>query len=151
MSKIEVFLSHKAKDGALAKHIRDVLAPLLPDLGIFLSEEIDKSKDFRDEILKKLAKARFFILLYTDPSEDWSWCFFEAGAFHSARPEKGARKRQIYCLHTKDSLPPGAEIVVEGYQAKDGSNRAVGKNVTFTDGRRLFLGLQMPGADAEKK
>jgi hypothetical protein len=118
MPKTEVFLSHKAKDGLLAKQIRDVLTPLLSDLNFFLSEEIDKSKDFRDEILKKLAKARFFILLYTDPSEDWSWCFFEAGAFHSARPEKGARQRQIYCLHTKDSLPPGPLANLQTIQAK---------------------------------
>ena len=30
-------------------------------------------------------------------------------------------------------------IVVDGYQAKDGSNRGVGKDLTFEDGRRLFL------------
>jgi hypothetical protein len=42
---------------------------------------------------------------------------------------------------TKDSLPPGAQIVVEGYQAKDNSLRASGKNVTFSDGRTLLLGL----------
>jgi Family of unknown function (DUF6152) len=47
---------------------------------------------------------------------------------------------------TKDSLPPGTEIIVEGYQAKDGANRAVGKDLTFTDGRRLFLGGSAPGA-----
>jgi hypothetical protein len=42
---------------------------------------------------------------------------------------------------TKDSLPPGTEIVVEGYQARDKSLRASGKNVTFSDGRTLILGL----------
>jgi len=42
---------------------------------------------------------------------------------------------------TKESLPPGTEIVVEGYQAKDKSFRASGKNVTFSDGRTLMLGL----------
>lgn len=47
---------------------------------------------------------------------------------------------------TKDSLPPGTEIVVEGYQAKDGANRAVGANLTFTNGKRLFLGGSAPGA-----
>jgi len=52
---------------------------------------------------------------------------------------------------TKESLLPGTEVVVDGYQAKDGSNRAVGKNVTFADGRRLFLGLQALGGDGEKK
>jgi Family of unknown function (DUF6152) len=41
---------------------------------------------------------------------------------------------------TKRSLPPGTEIVVEGYQAKDHGNHGVGKNITFPDGKRLFLG-----------
>jgi hypothetical protein len=64
---------------------------------------------------------------------------------------EGGSPNNLYRLgFTKESLPAGAEIVVEGYQAKDGSNRAVGKNVTFTDGRRLFLGLQAL-ADGEKK
>ena len=58
---------------------------------------------------------------------------------------------------SKDSLPPGTQIVVEGYQAKDGSNRGVGKNLTFADGKRLFLGGSAPGAtpgvsdESEKK
>jgi hypothetical protein len=56
---------------------------------------------------------------------------------------EGGSPNNLYRLgFTKESLPPGAEIVVEGYQARDGSTRAVGKNVTFSDGRRLFLGLQ---------
>jgi hypothetical protein len=42
---------------------------------------------------------------------------------------------------TKDSLPPGTEVIVEGYAAKDGSTRASGKNITFLDGRTLLLGL----------
>ena len=40
---------------------------------------------------------------------------------------------------TKDSLPPGTEIVVEGYAAKDSANRAVGASLTFTNGKKLFL------------
>jgi hypothetical protein len=40
---------------------------------------------------------------------------------------------------------PGTEILVDGYQAKDGSNRAVGKNLTLPDGRRLFMGGSAPG------
>jgi len=41
--------------------------------------------------------------------------------------------------------------VVEGYRAKDGSTRAVGKNVTFADGRKLFLGLQATESSPDKK
>jgi hypothetical protein len=45
-------------------------------------------------------------------------------------------------------LPKGTEIVVDGYQAKDGANRAVGKDLTFAkDGKRLFMGGSAPGAD----
>ena len=40
---------------------------------------------------------------------------------------------------TKDSLLPGAQVKVEGYQAKDGTNRANGRDLTFPDGRKLFL------------
>ena len=51
----------------------------------------------------------------------------------------------------KESLPPGTVIVIDGYQAKDGSARAVGKDLTFTDGRRLFLSGSAPGANGEEK
>ncbi len=45
---------------------------------------------------------------------------------------------------TKQSLQEGAEIVVEGYQAKNGENRANGANITFKDGKRLFVGGSNP-------
>ena len=45
---------------------------------------------------------------------------------------------------TKKSLPIGEEILVDGYRAKDGSNRANGRDVTFADGRKLFLGSSAP-------
>jgi hypothetical protein len=47
----------------------------------------------------------------------------------------------------KNSLPEGTEIQVEGYQSKDGANRAVGANLKFSDGRRLFMGGSAPGAN----
>jgi Family of unknown function (DUF6152) len=49
---------------------------------------------------------------------------------------------------TKQSLLAGTEILVEGYQAKDGSNRANGSIITFTDGKKLFVGSSAgdPGA-----
>jgi len=50
---------------------------------------------------------------------------------------------------TKDALPAGSEIVLEGFQAKDGSNRGVGKTLSFADGRKLFLGSSAPGANGE--
>ena len=45
---------------------------------------------------------------------------------------------------TKDSLLPGTEVTVEGYRAKNGENRANGSNITFKNGKRLFLGGSNP-------
>ena len=53
----------------------------------------------------------------------------------------------------KSSLPVGTEILVDGYQAKDGSNRANGRDLTFPDGRKIFLGSsgnEGPPPDAVK-
>ena len=47
---------------------------------------------------------------------------------------------------TRDSLTPGTFIVVDGYQSKDRSNRANGRDVTFSDGRKLFMGSSGTGA-----
>ena len=47
---------------------------------------------------------------------------------------------------TKNSLLPGTEIIVDGYQAKDGSNKANGRDLTFRDGRKLFIGSSGTGA-----
>jgi hypothetical protein len=45
---------------------------------------------------------------------------------------------------TKKSLEPGTDVVVEGFQAKNGLMRANGANITFKDGKRLFLGGSNP-------
>ena len=47
---------------------------------------------------------------------------------------------------TRNTLPAGTEIMVEGYRAKNGSNRANGRDLTFTDGRKLFMGSSGTGA-----
>jgi hypothetical protein len=50
---------------------------------------------------------------------------------------------------TKNSLLAGTVVVVDGYRAKDGSKRANGRDVTFPDGRTLFLGSSGTGAPYE--
>ena len=47
---------------------------------------------------------------------------------------------------TKESLPIGTKIVVDGYQAKDGAMRANGRDLTFSDGKKLFMGSSGTGA-----
>ncbi len=52
---------------------------------------------------------------------------------------------------TKESLAIGTEVVVDGYQAKDGTHRMNGRNVTLPDGKVLFLGSTGTGAPNDGK
>jgi hypothetical protein len=52
---------------------------------------------------------------------------------------------------TKASVPQGTEVIVDGYQSKDGSNRANGRDITLPDGQKLFLGSTGTGAPGEEK
>ena len=52
---------------------------------------------------------------------------------------------------TKTTVAVGTPVVVEGYQSKDGSNRANGRDITLPDGKKLFLGSQNTGAPYESK
>src|SRR3972149_2107028 len=47
---------------------------------------------------------------------------------------------------TRDSLKPGTVVIVDGYQSKDRSNRANGRDMTLPDGSKLFMGSSGTGA-----
>jgi len=49
---------------------------------------------------------------------------------------------------TKTSIPVGKEVIVDGFQSKDGSNRANGRDVTLADGRKLFAASSLDGGAA---
>lgn len=73
----------------------------------------------------------------------------EDGQVVSWKVETGAPNALLRRGFTKDYLPVGTAIVVEGFRAKDGSNRANGSNVTMPDGKKLFLGSSGTGAPYE--
>ena len=52
---------------------------------------------------------------------------------------------------TKASLPVGSEVVVDGYRAKDGSLKASGSNLTYSDGRTVFIGSSGAEGPGEAK
>ncbi len=52
---------------------------------------------------------------------------------------------------TKDSLKAGTAIVVTGYRAKDGTLKGNGRDLTFPDGRKLFLGSSGTGAPGDAR
>ena len=59
-------------------------------------------------------------------------------ALNSLIPKKWWRRRESNPRpHT---LAIGTELIIEGYRAKDGSNKGVGRNLLLADGRRVVLG-----------
>lgn len=52
---------------------------------------------------------------------------------------------------TKTTIAIGTPVIVEGYQSKDGSNRANGRDITLPNGQKLFLGSSGTGAPYDEK
>ena len=63
--------------------------------------------------------------------------------------EGGSPNQLIRLGVTKNTVAIGTELLVDGYQAKDGSHRANGRDLTFPDGRKLFLGSSGTGAPTD--
>ena len=107
-----IFISHKVRDRVAAEKIRRALKLSGGDnLEIFLSERIKAGAEWNKAIWDNLEMADWLLLLYTDPSEEWNWCLFEAGFFaHRAKGAKG----KLICLHTVDVPPPAP---LQGWQS----------------------------------
>jgi Family of unknown function (DUF6152) len=51
----------------------------------------------------------------------------------------------------KNTIAPGTKVIVDGYQSKDGSDRANGRDITLPNGQKLFLGSSGTGAPYDKQ
>jgi hypothetical protein len=65
--------------------------------------------------------------------------------------EGGSPNQLIRLGVTKNTLKVGTQFTVEGYQARDGTNKAVGRNFILADGSRYLFGGSAPGAAATDK
>jgi len=63
--------------------------------------------------------------------------------------EGGSPNILLRRVFNKNTLEKGQHITVDGFQAKDGSNRANGSNITYPDGKKLFLGSSGTGAPVD--
>jgi hypothetical protein len=84
-----------------------------------------------------------------------SWLTIEVKAANGATDmweiEAGAPNAMFRRGFNRNSLPVGTVVVVSGFQAKDGRKRANGRDITFADGKRLFMGSSGTGAPGEGK
>jgi hypothetical protein len=73
----------------------------------------------------------FYVDVKDDSGKTTTWGFSNA-------PPGSLMRRGI----TKESLKVGAEVTVEGVRAKDGSNNASGRRVTYADGTNAFTATE---------
>lgn len=73
------------------------------------------------------------------------------GAASSWMVEAGSPNVLLRRGFTKTSIAPGTPVIVEGFQSKDGSQRANGRDITLPNGQKLFLGSSGTGAPYEEK
>src|SRR5216110_3251971 len=105
--------------------------------------EFDSNKPVKFEgTVTKMQWTNPHVWLYVDVKK--SDGKLEKWAFEAGTPNVLFRRG-----FTKNSLLPGTKIVLDGYRAKDGSRRANGRDVTFLDGKKLFLGSSGTGAPYE--
>jgi len=73
----------------------------------------------------------------------------KAGKVERWNVEMGAPNGLIRRGVTKQTVPIGTSVTVEGFRAKDGSRTVNGRNVKLSDGRNLFTGSSGTGAPGE--
>lgn len=117
------------------------------------SAEFDANKPvhFKDAVVTKVELINPHSWIHVDVTRD--------GKVENWKIEAGSPNILLRRGITKDTVKVGQKIVVEGYQSKDGSKRANGRDLTLPDGTKLFLGssntgapyeVQRPGIDTEK-
>ena len=75
----------------------------------------------------------------------------EDGTVERWRIEGGAPSALLRRGWNRNSLPPGTKVIVQAYQARSGERYANARDITFPDGRKLFIGSSGTGAPYEKE
>ena len=104
MSHVNIFISHRHTDSVAAMEMKRLLKGLCEKdkLQVFISEHIEGGQDWFKWIQERLVESNLLVLLYTDSSEDWDWCMYEAGLFTDL---KGAEFRKVVCFHSTEQIP----------------------------------------------
>ena len=83
-----------------------------------------------------------------------TWIFMDVkkadGSVENWGVEAGTPNTLFRLGFTRDAVKVGTEILVDGYESRDGSKRANGRDMTLPDGRKLFMASSV-GNDAQSK
>jgi Family of unknown function (DUF6152) len=82
----------------------------------------------------------------------WLWVAVQNkdGAMETWKVEGGAPSALLRRGWNRNSLPEGTKVVVEGFQARDGSTRANARDITFPSGVKMFIGSSGAGAPSSE-
>ena len=75
----------------------------------------------------------------------------EQGNVTRWKVEGGAPSALLRRGWNRNSLPAGTKVIVDGFQAKDGSPRANARDIEFPDGKKLFIGTTRVGAPYDRE
>jgi hypothetical protein len=114
-----VFVSHKANDEGVTNLLIDLLARHTEHVDFIISENIEKGKDWRRDIADALSRANFLVLLFTDPNENWGWCFYESGYFDALSQVLKSSGKLIWCLHHALTPPPSPLAGLQAIKATE--------------------------------
>lgn len=131
---VNIFISHKIKDSAAALELKKILIRLGPQddrLKVHVSEHIEGGMDWFTWIQGRLVESNMLLLLYTDSTDDWEWCMYEAGLFTDLK--SGDIKRVICIYSTKEQPKPLKHL--QGVRADNAEIEKLLKD--------LFIGKQM--------
>ena len=114
--KFRVFISHKHGDHEFAAAVDEALRSLSPTLECFVSgSNISAGTEWNHEIRDALRKSHVLILLFTNPSQNWDWCLYEAGLFTRLDHED---VHSVVSLFHSDGVAPRVLENLQGVRAR---------------------------------
>lgn len=104
---INVFISYKNEDTALAKVVKEQLTTLNFDrVKVFLAhDDIRAGDNWKEQLFGELRKSDWLIMIHTDPDYDWEWPNREAVMFETMHMNLNRGDHRLCCLHATDRYP----------------------------------------------
>ncbi|MEP7112106.1 MAG: toll/interleukin-1 receptor domain-containing protein [Ilumatobacteraceae bacterium] len=102
--KFRVFISHKHEDHELATTVDKALRSVSSSVECFVSgANIGAGTDWNREIRESLKRSHLVVLLFTNPTQNWDWCLYEAGLF--TRLDEEDVHAVVSLFHPEGSAP----------------------------------------------
>ena len=147
--RFRVFISHKHDDHDCAERISKALESLSDRIRCFVSgSDLAAGSDWNAEIRSQLMQGDLLILLFTEPSQNWDWCLYEAGLFTSLGDE-----HSVVCLYRAQGATPRPLSSLQGVPVEPVAvERFVTQlcHETWRVARKWRLGALAPTITAER-